>query len=106
MDLKVYYQKLRQVEAAIPEPDVVVASLETSDGGRTGVLSEVARGVAARMIVEGKARLATEEESAAFRARIAEGRRAAEQLATAGRVQLTVLSEADLRALRAGARKG
>lgn len=106
MDLKVYYQKLRQVEAAIPDPDVVVASLETSDGGRTGVLSEVARGVAAQMIVEGKARLATEEESVAFRARIAEARRAAEQLATAGRVQLTVLSEADLRALRAGARKG
>ncbi len=100
MDLKIYYQKLRQTEAALTEPEVVIASLETSDGGREGVLSEVGRAVAAKMIVEGRGRLATGEEVAAFREQTAEAKRQAEQAAAARRMQVTVISEADLRALR------
>jgi XTP/dITP diphosphohydrolase len=60
MDLKVYYQKLRQVEAELTQPHVVVVSCETPDGGRAGVLSEVPRTIAAKMIVEAKARAAFE----------------------------------------------
>ncbi len=104
MDLKVYYQKLRQVEASITEPQVVVVSLETADGGRAGVFSEAPRTVAAKMVVEGRGRLANETETAEFREQVAEAKRAKEQALAASRMQLTVISEADLRALRT--RKG
>ncbi len=100
MDLKVYYQKLRQVEAGISAADVVVVSVETPDGGRAGVKTEVPRLVAARMLVDGKARLANAEEEAQYREKAAEARQAAEQAAAASKVQFTVLSEADMRLLR------
>jgi hypothetical protein len=93
MELKVYYQKLRQVEGSITEPYVVVASLETPDGGRAGVLTEVPRALAAKLIVEGGARLATGEESLEFREQVAEAKRLAEQSAAASRIQVTVVSE-------------
>jgi hypothetical protein len=106
MDLKAFYQKMREVAAEIAEAYVVVTSLETADGGRAGVASEVAKAVAALMIVQGKARLATGEEAKTFRERIAEAKNMADQLAAAGKVQLTVLSDADLRALKGGTKKG
>jgi hypothetical protein len=106
MDLKVFYQKLRQVEASLEEPHVVVISRETPDGGRAGVANEVSRSVAARMVVAGRARLATAEETSAFREQTAAARQAAEQQAAAGRVQITVLSDADLRALKGSSKKG
>ncbi len=100
MDLKVYYQKLRQIEAGITEADVVVSSLETPDGGRAGVLVETPRNIAARLIVDGRARLATPEESKEFRDRAAKAKLAFDQQAAASRMQITVISEADMRALR------
>lgn len=100
MDLKGFYRKMRQLESALFEPHVVVISEETPDGGRAGVASEVCRVVAARMVLEGKARLASAEEAAEFRALTAEAQRAAEKNAAAGRMQVTVISEADLRALK------
>jgi hypothetical protein len=104
MDLKVYYQRMRQIEAALGEAYVVVVSQETPDGGRAGVRTEVPRLVAAKLIVEGRARLATAEEASEYREQTAEAKRAAEQAATAGRMQLTVISEADLRALKGATR--
>jgi hypothetical protein len=106
MDLKVFYQKVRQVEAGIEEPHVVVISHDTPDGGRAGVASEVKKTVAARMVVEGKARLATAEEAQAFREQTIAAKQAAERHAVAGRMQIAVLSEADLRALKGGMKKG
>lgn len=102
MDLKVYYRKLREIEAGIPTPEVVVVSHETPDGGVAGVRTEVRRAVAARLVVEGKARLATEEEQSAFHEETAEAKRRAEQAAAASRMQITVVSEADLQRLRGG----
>lgn len=98
--MKVFYQKLRQVEANFPEPHVVVVSQETPDGGRAGVRTEAPREVAARMIVEGKARAATAEEAVEFREQTAEAKRIADQLAATSRMQITVVSEAELRALK------
>ncbi len=94
MDLRVYYKTLRQIEAGLPE-DVVVSSKATPDGGKEGVLTEVPRRIAARLIVEGSAELAKEAEASAFRARAAEAKRLADQRAAAGRLQVTVISEAD-----------
>jgi hypothetical protein len=68
MDLRAYYRKLRGIEAELREDSVVMISRETSDGGRAGVKSDVPRALAARLVVDEKADLATPEEAAAFRA--------------------------------------
>lgn len=104
MDTKVFYQKLRQAEASLSEQHVVIVSQETPDGGRAGVRTEVPRVVAARMIVEGSARVATPEEAAEFREQTAEAKRIADQMAATNRMQITVVSEAELRALKGALR--
>ena len=84
MDVRVYYQKLRKIEAAILEPFVVIMSRETPDGGKPGVKTDVARSLAAKLIVEDQAVLANPEETAQFRAETDQRRREAEGLETAG----------------------
>lgn len=106
MDLKVYYRKVREIEASIVDPYPVIVSYETPDGGRAGVRCEVSRAVAARMIADGRARLANEQEAAEFREQMAEAKRLAEQQAAVSRVQVTVLSESELRALKSVLRQG
>jgi hypothetical protein len=68
MDVRVYYQKIRKIEADIPEPYVVMVSRETPDGGKPGVMTDVPRFLAAKLIVEDQAVLANPEETARFRA--------------------------------------
>jgi len=100
MDLKAYYEKLRRIEAEMTDRDVVVVSLETPDGGKPGVKIEVPREIAAKLIVESRARLASEEEAAVLRAETVETKRLADQAAAASRMQLTVLSDADMKTLK------
>jgi hypothetical protein len=104
MDLRIYYQKLRQIEASIAASDTVMVSLETLDGGKAGVKTEVPRETAARLSVEDRARLASEEEAAAYRSEAAEAKRLADQASAASRLQITVLSETDLRTLKGQSR--
>lgn len=66
MDLKQYYREVAQIEASIKTPFAVVVSLKTSNGGREGLVSEVARTVAARMVADKQARLADAKETKAF----------------------------------------
>ena len=66
MDLRNYFQKLREVESQIGDPYTIVVSVETGDGGRAGTTTEVTRALAAKMIVDGSARLATAKEKQAF----------------------------------------
>jgi hypothetical protein len=66
MDLKGYYQKVKEIEAKIEELFTVIVSLETGDGGKGGTQTEVSRSLAARMVVEGIARLATAAEKKLF----------------------------------------
>jgi hypothetical protein len=91
MDLRVYYSKVREAEAALAEDHPVVVSLATSEGGKAGVCTEVPRHIAARLIAEGRARVASPEEAEDFR----EGHRAAradyEQQETARRIQVMVM---------------
>ena len=63
MDLRVFYQKMRKIEQEIANDHPVVVSLETPDGGKPGIRTEVTRENAARMIVEGRCRLATKSET-------------------------------------------
>ena len=104
MDLQVYYQKIRDIETKVADEFPLVVSVETGDGGKGGTKTEVPRRIAAKMMVEGLARLATKEESKSHREALAEARRAAERAAAAARVQVTVLSTADLDRLRSEAR--
>jgi len=104
MDLRAYYQKIRDLESKIVEEFVVVVSLDTADGGKAGALTEVSRGTAARMTVDGVALLASAEEAAQFRAQQAEAALAAEQKAAAGQVHLSVVPTSELNQLKSAVR--
>jgi hypothetical protein len=104
MDLQVYYQKIRDVETKIADEFPLMVSVETSDGGKGGTKTEVPRRLAAKLIVEGQARLASKDELKAHREMLAEAKRLAERAAAAERLQLTVLSSTELDRLRSDAR--
>jgi hypothetical protein len=91
MDLKAYFKKVREVESTIAAPFVVIASQETSDGGKTGTFTEVSKGLAARMIAEGRGWLASADETQTFRESQAEARRAAEALEAAKQMHFTLV---------------
>jgi len=100
MDLKLYYQKIRDAEAKIVDEFPVVISRETPDGGKEGTLTEVPRRTAAKMLVDGLAQVASQAEKEAFQAAQADAKQLADQLAAAAQVKVTVLSSADLDKLK------
>jgi hypothetical protein len=91
MDLKIYYQKIRDARRQIGDEFPIVVSNETPDGGKKGRLTEVTRDLAAKMLVDGTAKLASDVEAAEFRQRQADMRKAAQEELTASKVQLTVV---------------
>ena len=93
MDIRVYFQKIREIERNITEAYVVMVSLETPEGGKPGCLTEVSRASAAQMIVDGKGRLAEAGERSAFYKQAQEALVAAEEERMAGKIQLTVVSD-------------
>jgi hypothetical protein len=95
MDLRVYYQKIRDTQAKIGDAFPVVESLETPDGGPAGRLTEVTPELAAKLIVEGAVRLAKEADAAAFREARAKAKQAAEEAMAAAKVQMTFLPMAE-----------
>ncbi|MGA2724265.1 MAG: hypothetical protein ABSG79_17880 [Bryobacteraceae bacterium] len=101
MDLRQYYQKIRDKESAITESFPIVVSNETPDGGKAGILTEVTPGIAAKMVVDGVARLATPQEEKTFRAAQVEAKRVADQAAATAKVQFTVVPTSELNKLRA-----
>ena len=66
MDLKLYFHKVREVESSIEGDYTVVISYETPEGGRAGRMTEVAKNVAAKLVADGKARLAAPDEAREF----------------------------------------
>jgi uncharacterized Fe-S cluster-containing radical SAM superfamily enzyme len=104
MDLRMFYQKLRKLEQEIVQPHVVVISQETSDGGKAGQKAEVSRVNAARLLLEGRARLASAEETTEYRKIIDQALQDAEQRAISEKVHVNVISDADLRAIKNAAR--
>lgn len=102
MDLKEYYREVAKIETSIKTPFAVIVSLPTANGGREGLVSEVARTVAARMVADKQARLADAKEIKAYqRDRESELKRrddavARERIRTALAVEdeLTLLKEA------------
>jgi ribosomal protein L9 len=100
MDLRIYYQKIREQRAAITEEFPIVVSKDTQDGGRQGTMTEVTRDLAARLLVDGTAKLASAEDAAAFRDRQKRDRKAAEDERAASRVQLTLVPKEFLEQVR------
>jgi hypothetical protein len=106
MDLRAHYQKIRELERSFEAGHAVIVSVETPEGGKAGVKTEVPAHVAAKMIVEGRARAASELELTEFGEQKSEAKRIADQLDTSRRLQVTVVSENDLRALKESKRSG
>jgi hypothetical protein len=92
MDLRAYYKKVRTIESTLPSPFVVIVSIETADGGKADVFSEVATLVAAKQIAEGRARAATDQETNDFHLRNQEAKLAVDQAAAVNRVEFVVVS--------------
>lgn len=95
MDLRSYYRKVREAEAGLKGQDIVVVSLATSEGGREGVHTEAPRSVAAKLIAEGRARVATEEEACAFRDRLRAECERHERSEAARRVEVVMVPAAE-----------
>jgi hypothetical protein len=104
MDLRAFYQKIRICEQEIREPHVVVVSLETGDGGKPGVKTEVSRAAAAKMIVEGKARIADKDEAAEYHKEVAAAIARREQESQVERMKVNIISDEGLAALRGALR--
>ena len=66
MDLRTWYKKVRDAEADLTGEHFVIVSLATSEGGKEGVRTEVPRSIAARLIAETRARIASEQEALEF----------------------------------------
>lgn len=91
MDLRAYYQKLREAEESLTTPHCIIVSLGTPDGGKPGVVTETPTSVAARMVIEGSARPATEAEIEEFREKEATARQTAEEAMAASKLQVVVV---------------
>jgi len=99
MNLRAYYQKVRDIEDTLVEAFVVLISHETPDGGKAGLFTEVPKQVAAKMIADGRASVASEEKAREFQEKKLEAKRVADQEAVASKMQLTVVPTADIRRL-------
>ena len=99
MDLRAYYQKIRETEGRFVDDFPVLVSCQTQDGGKAGVCTEVSRPLAAKMLVEGLAREATPDELRAFRRAQAEAKRRADEAEAAKNLQFKVVSVDDVRKL-------
>ena len=97
MDLRSYYKKVRDAEATLKGRDCVLVSLETTEGGKAGIRTEAPRNVAARLIAEQRARVATEPEAREFREGLRAAREQHEQQEAARRVQVVVMPATDSR---------
>ena len=100
MDLRDFFKRIREIEATIAEADALVVSHGTPDGGKPGVMTETPRDIAARLIAEGRARLATPDETTTHHAKVRVAIEQAERAALADRVQVALVSDADLEGLK------
>lgn len=97
MDLRSYYRKVREAEASLTGDSVVLVSLATSEGGKEGVKTEAPRLVAAKLIAEGRARVASDEETQAFQESNREAKERFDQEEAARRMQVMVVPSHEFR---------
>ena len=90
MDLKAYYKKLRETEAALPAEVILVCA---------GQFTEAPRAIAARMIVEGSAELASDADAAKFCEQVHEQYIEEQRRRAAASIQVSVITEEQARAI-------
>lgn len=100
MNLKDYYREIDAELGKIDTNFVYIVSLATPNGGREGVVSEVNRETAAKMIVEKRARRMSPEEVAQMQAEREESQRQKDLADLQDRVRMTRLAEEELAALK------
>lgn len=93
MDLKQYFRRLREIENSFVDSYPVLVSLDTPDGGKSGLISEMSRHVAAKMIVEGRAIPASEEQKTFYYQQQEAIKRASEKAEMAKRVQVAIIAD-------------
>jgi hypothetical protein len=92
MDLRQYYKKLHELEAKMPEAHVLVVSVESGDGGKEGVITEVPRRNACQLILDGRARRAEPAEEEEFRTEESHQREEFQRSKTASRIQVQLVT--------------
>ena len=97
MDVKQYYRKINEVQAGLKDKYPMIISLETPDGGKAGVVSEVSRSLAAKLIVEGRGVLASQAEVEKYQNEQIAARRIAEKAELAKRLQVAIIADPDLK---------
>jgi hypothetical protein len=97
MDLRSYYTKIRETEELLTGEHLVVVSLKTSEGGKEGVRTETSRAIAARLIAEGRARQATDEEAIEFYEMHRESKQRIDNEEAARRLQVMVIPASDFK---------
>ena len=96
MDLRKFFKKIRDLEKTINEEYPLVVSLATDEGGKAGIFTEVSRYQAARMIIEGRAQLASAEEKLRFEEDRSAAQKAAEELELAKHMHFSVIGRPEL----------
>lgn len=91
MDLRQYYKKLHELEASIPEAHVLVVSLDSGDGGKEGVMTEVSRRNACQLILDGRAKRAEPKQDEDFRLNEMLKRDEFQRSKTASRIQFQMV---------------
>jgi hypothetical protein len=91
MNLRTYFQKIHELEHQISGDHTVVVSHETPDGGKPGIKTEVPKRLAAKMVVDGAARLAEPKEAEAFRSAQAKAAEEAREQAEAANMRVVVV---------------
>jgi hypothetical protein len=97
MDLRAYYRHVRDAEATLTGEHQVMISMATPEGGVAGVRTEAPRAIAAKLIAEGRARVATDEEAAEFNKGNKDARLRHEREESAKRIQVMVIPSAELK---------
>ena len=95
MDVRSYYKKVKDTEETLRGNEVVLVSLATPEGGKEDVRTEAPRNVAARLIAEGRARVATDAEATEFREGLRAARQKHEREEAARRVQIVVMPQTE-----------
>jgi hypothetical protein len=97
MDLRAYYQKVREADETLTGEDVVLVSLATPEGGKAGVRTEAPRRIAAKLLAELRSRVATADEAREFHEAQRTTREAHEQSEAAKRVHVMVIPSQELK---------
>ena len=96
MDLRAYYKAIRDAETGLNGDHFVVVSLATAEGGKAGVMTQASRANAARLMTEGRARIATPEEAETFHKSNRAGKDKHDREEAARRIQVMVIQPSDV----------